>query len=67
LIDDQNIAKAKQDSLRDSISVVPQDPILFHRSLKDNIAYGNPSASEEEILAASKMARCHRFIKYLPE
>ena len=67
LIDGQNIAKVTQDSLRNGISLVPQDPILFHRTLKENIAYGNPDASEEEILAASKMARCHRFIKNLPE
>jgi ATP-binding cassette subfamily B protein len=46
---------------------VPQDPILFHRSLKDNIAYGKPEASEEEILAASKMAKCHKFIENLPQ
>lgn len=67
LIDGQDIAKVTQDSLRNSISLVPQEPILFHRTLKENIAYGNPDASEEEILAASKMARCHRFIKKLPE
>jgi ATP-binding cassette subfamily B protein len=51
--------------LRDSISIVPQDPILFHRTLKENITYGKPDATEEEILAASKMARCDRFIKNL--
>jgi ATP-binding cassette subfamily B protein len=67
LIDGQNIADITQNSLRGSISLVPQDPILFHRTLKENIAYGKPDASEEEILAASKMARCHRFIKNLPE
>ena len=67
LVDEQNIAKVTQDSLRSSISIVPQDPILFHRTLKENIAYGNQGASDEEILAASKMARCHRFIKNLPE
>ncbi len=67
LIDEQSISKVTQDSLRSSISLVPQDPILFHRTLKENIAYGNPDASEEEIMAASKMARCHRFIKTLPE
>jgi ATP-binding cassette subfamily B protein len=45
-----------------NISMVPQDPILFHRTLRENIAYGNPDASEEEIIAAAKMARCHEFI-----
>jgi ATP-binding cassette subfamily B protein len=62
LIDDQNISEVTQDSLRSNISMVPQDPILFHRSLKENMAYANPLASEEEIIAASKMARCHDFI-----
>ena len=42
--------------------MVPQDPILFHRTLRENIAYGKPDATEEEIIAASKMARCHDFI-----
>ena len=62
LIDGQNIAQVTQDSLRDSISIVPQDPILFHRTLKENIAYGKPDATDEEIIAAAKMARCHDFI-----
>jgi ATP-binding cassette subfamily B protein len=51
--------------LRNSISLVPQDPILFHRSIKENIAYGNPQATDEQIIAASKMARCHDFIMKL--
>jgi ATP-binding cassette subfamily B protein len=42
--------------------MVPQDPILFHRTLRENIAYGKPDASEKEIIAAAKMARCHEFI-----
>lgn len=67
LIDDQNIAQVTQDSLRSNISMVPQDPILFHRSLKENMAYANPWASEEEIIAASKMARCHDFISWLKD
>jgi ATP-binding cassette subfamily B protein len=45
--------------------MVPQDPVLFHRTIKENIAYGNPDASEEEILRASKMAKCHEFIMKL--
>ncbi len=61
-IDDQNIAQVTQESLRGSMSMVPQDPVLFHRSLRDNIAYGKPDATEEEIIAAAKMARCHEFI-----
>jgi ATP-binding cassette subfamily B protein len=45
--------------------MVPQDTVLFHRSIKENIAYGNPDASDEEIFAAAKMARCHEFISKL--
>jgi len=44
---------------------VPQDTVLFHRSIKENIAYGKPDASDEEIIAAAKMARCHDFISNL--
>jgi ATP-binding cassette subfamily B protein len=51
-----------QDSLRSSISIVPQDTVLFHRSIKENISYGYPDATDEEIVAAAKMARCHDFI-----
>ena len=54
-----------QDSLRGNISIVPQDTVLFHRSIKENIAYGKPDASDEEIIAAAKMARCHDFISNL--
>ncbi len=61
----QDISKVTQESLRNSISVVPQDPILFHRTLRENIAYGKPDATKEEILAASKMAICDRFIRNL--
>jgi len=56
-----------QESLRDAISLVPQDPMLFHRSLRENIAYGRPNATMEEIINASKMARCHEFIQSLSE
>jgi ATP-binding cassette, subfamily B, bacterial len=65
LVDGQDIAQVTQDSLRESISMVPQDTVLFHRSIKENIAYGNPEASDEEIFAAAKMARCHEFISKL--
>lgn len=67
LIDGQDIAEITQDSLRASMSMVPQDPILFHRSIKENIAYGRPNASNEEIIAAAKMARCHEFISQLKD
>ena len=65
LIDDQNIAEITQESLRSAMSMIPQDPILFHRSIRENIAYGKPNASDEEIIAAAKMARCHEFISHL--
>ncbi len=65
-IDGQNIADVSLESLRQQIALIPQDPILFHRTLKENIAYGNPEASEDEILKAAKLAHCHEFISRLP-
>ena len=62
IIDNQDISQVTQESLRDQISLVPQDPVLFHRSIKENISYGNHWATNEEIIAAAKMARCHDFI-----
>lgn len=62
LIDGQDISKVTQESLWHNVSLVPQDPLLFHRTLKENIAYGKPGATDEEILAASKAAHCHEFI-----
>lgn len=67
LIDGQNISQVAQDNLRTSISIVPQDPILFHRSLKENILYGNDKAIEKDIIKAAKMAKCHDFISNLKE
>ncbi|KKP37711.1 MAG: Xenobiotic-transporting ATPase [Candidatus Peregrinibacteria bacterium GW2011_GWA2_33_10] len=67
LVDNQNITQIDLDSLRKNISLVPQDPILFHRTLYENIKYGNPNASEEELINASKMAYCHDFIEKLPQ
>lgn len=61
-VDGQDIAQVTQDSLRQNISMVPQDTVLFHRSIKENISYGDDMASDEEIIAAAKMARCHEFI-----
>lgn len=66
-VDGQDISQVTQDSLRSQISMVPQDTVLFHRSIKENIAYGNPDASDEEIVAAAKMARCHDFISKMKE
>ncbi len=67
LIDGQDISQVTQDSLRAQISMVPQDTVLFHRSIRENIAYWNPKATEEQIIAAAKMARCHEFISKLPK
>jgi ATP-binding cassette subfamily B protein len=53
--------------LRRAIAVVPQDPALFHRSLYENIAYGKPGATREEVEAAAKKARAHDFILRLPK
>ena len=66
LIDGQNIADIKQDDLRKNIAYVPQDPILFHRSLKENIAYSNPEATDEKIIEAAKKAHAHEFISSFP-
>lgn len=66
-VDGQDIAAVTQDSLRDAVSLVPQDPVLFHRTLMDNIRYGRPGASDEDVMRAARQARCHAFIEALPE
>ncbi len=65
LIDGQPINKVTQDSLRASISYVPQEPLLFHRSLAENINYGSRTASMDEIVKVAKMAHAHEFIENL--
>ncbi len=65
LIDGQDIAKVTQESLRNQISLVPQDPILFHRSLMENIRYGRFNASDDEVIEASRLAHCDEFISKL--
>ena len=67
LVDGQDISQVTQDSLRWSLSMVPQDPVLFHRTIKENIAYWRPDATDEEIIAAAKMAKCHDFIMNLKD
>jgi len=67
IIDNQDIARVTQKSHRKNIGLVPQDPILFHRSLMDNIRYGKPEASDNEVIAAAKAAHCHEFIIGLSE
>mgnify|MGYP001581671763 CR=1 FL=1 len=66
-IDGQDISKVTQKSLREQISLVPQDPILFHRSILENIRYARQDATEKEVLAAAKAAHCHEFIDKLPK
>lgn len=66
LIDNQNIQNVTQNSLRKQITIIPQDPLLFHRTIYENIAYANQNASEEDVIAASKMAYCHKFIELMP-
>jgi ATP-binding cassette subfamily B protein len=67
LIDGQDIANATQQSLRSQIAIVQQDPILFHRSLAENIAYGRPGASMAAIEQAARLANAHEFILRLPK
>lgn len=65
-IDGQDIAAVTQESLRTNLALVPQEPILFHRSLYDNIAYGNPQVSRAAVIQAAKLAHCHEFISQFP-
>lgn len=67
LIDGTNIAKVTQNSLRQAIAFVPQEPLMFHRSIAENIAFGKPNASLEEIQTAAKQACADDFIEKLPK
>ncbi|WDD92936.1 ABC transporter ATP-binding protein/permease [Burkholderia sp. FERM BP-3421] len=67
LIDGQDIARVRQDSLRSQIAIVQQEPVLFHRSLAENIAYARPNATREEIERAARLASAHDFIAALPD
>ncbi len=67
LIDGQDIASVKQDSLRAQIGMVTQDTSLLHRSVRDNILYGRPEASEAELIAAARRAEAHEFISTLTD
>jgi ATP-binding cassette subfamily B protein len=66
MIDGQDIAEARQLSLRAQIAIVAQEPILFHRSLAENISYGRPGASAAQIEQAARRANAHDFIARLP-
>jgi len=65
LIDGQNITQVQQGSLREQISNVPQEPLLFHRSILENIRYARPNASKAEVIAAAKAAQADEFITHL--
>ena len=67
VIDGQDIAAVDQSSLRAQIALVPQEPILFHRSLLDNIAYAAPGATTAEVIAAARQAHAHEFIARLDD
>jgi ATP-binding cassette subfamily B protein len=66
-IDGQDIRSVTQGSLREAVSFVPQDPILFHRTLMDNIRYGRTDATDEEVMQAARLAHCHEFISSFPQ
>jgi ATP-binding cassette subfamily B protein len=67
LIDKQNIAAVTQKSLRKNIAYVPQETLLFHRTIRENIAYGKLNASDDEIIKAARLANAWEFIKDLPK
>ena len=67
MIDSQDIAEVTQDSLRENVAVVPQEPMLFHRSIRENIVYGKPNATDDEVIAVAKKAQAHEFVSALPQ
>lgn len=67
LVSGQDIKKVTQESLRENVAYVPQETALFHRSIAENIAYGRPDATPEEIQRAAKLANAHDFIMELPD
>jgi ATP-binding cassette subfamily B protein len=66
LIDGQDVARIKQETLYDALTIVPQDISLLHRSILENIRYGRPDASDDEVLAAAAAACCRDFVEALP-
>jgi ATP-binding cassette subfamily B protein len=67
LIDGQNLKNLNSDSIRENIAVIPQDILLFHRSLLENIRYGNLNATDLEVIEAAKSAHIHEYIENLPD
>jgi ATP-binding cassette subfamily B protein len=66
-IDGQDIAKIYQTELRSAIAYVPQEPLLFHRSIRENVLYGKPNATEKELEVAIRRAHAYEFVQSLPE
>jgi ATP-binding cassette subfamily B protein len=67
LIDGQNVTQARLKDIRRGIAYVPQEPAMFHRTIRENIRYGKPDATDEEVIAAASKAHAHDFIMKLPE
>ena len=67
LVDGQDVSRCTQQSLRRQVAYVPQEALLFHRSIRENIAYGRPDATDEEVIAAAKTASAHSFIMRLSD
>jgi ATP-binding cassette subfamily B protein len=67
LVDGQDVRDVTQSSLRAAIGVVPQDTVLFNDTIRYNIAYGRPGATDEEVVAAAKLAQVHDFVERLPD
>ena len=65
-IDGQDVARATQRSLRQQVAIVPQEPVLFHRTLAENIGYGRPGATAAQVEEAARLANAHDFIMRLP-
>src|SRR5256885_1780307 len=66
-IDGQDLRDVKQRELRAAIAYVPQEPLLFHHSIKENIRYGRPEATDAEVMAVAKKSFAHDFVKDLPD
>lgn len=66
-IDGNDISNLTKDSLRKAMAVVPQEPLLFHRTIRENIAYGNPDTNEADIIRSATLAEAHEFITQLPQ
>ncbi|HSW98511.1 MAG TPA: ABC transporter ATP-binding protein [Candidatus Saccharimonadales bacterium] len=67
LVDGQNIAAVRITDLRQAIAYVPQEPVMFHRTIRENIRYGRLDASDKDVIEAAKKANAHEFISKLPE